>query len=127
MVSSVRIRLPHLLDYQVLDFRGVQVAGGAGPGSLAEQAGADVVGELAALGSLGGVGPAAHPATEQPAQEVLAPDPCGPLLGRRPVVKPLLHHIEGLPGNQGGPGILALTGSSAFSSLLFKPQTAVPV
>ena len=40
--------LPDLLDYQVLYLRGVQVAGGAGSGAFPEQAGADVVGELAA-------------------------------------------------------------------------------
>ena len=106
MVSSVRIRSLHLLDDQILNLDGVQVAGGAGPGALAEQAGADVVGELAALGPLAGVGLAAHPAAEQAAQEVLAAHPCGPLHRGRPFVQPLLHQVEGLPGHQGGPGVL---------------------
>ena len=49
MVSSVENPLPHLLDHQVLDLRGIQVAGGTRPGPLPEQAAADVVGELALL------------------------------------------------------------------------------
>ena len=99
--------LPDLLDYQVLHLVGIQVAPVAARSrSLAEQAGADVVGELAALGSLGGVGLAADTAAEQTAQEVLAADPSGPSRRGRPLVQPLLHGIKGLPGNQRGPGTL---------------------
>ena len=62
----------NLLDHEVLNPWGVQVAGGAGARSFGEQGPADVVGELAALGSLGAIGPAAHAALQQPAQQFSA-------------------------------------------------------
>ncbi len=61
---------------------------------------------MSTLGALGRVGLAADPAAEQSAQQVLAAHPSGPLPGRRPLVQPLLHRVEGLPGHQGGPGVL---------------------
>ncbi len=92
--------LPDLLDYQVLHLGGVQVAPVAARSrSLAEQAGADVVGKLAALGSLAGVGLAADTAAEQPAEQVIAAHVTGTHHRGRPLPKLLLHEVKGLPGH----------------------------
>ena len=55
---------PDLLDYQVLDLPGIQVASSATSRAFPQQSGAHVVGELAALGRLAGVGLPAHPASQ---------------------------------------------------------------
>ena len=113
--------LPDLLDHKVLNPGSVQVAGAARPCAFPEQGAADVVGELAALGSLGGVGPAADTALEQPAQQEPAPNPRWPLHLGGTVPHRLLHGVELLPGHQRGPsslnphrdlGLLSLAGSA---------------
>ena len=113
--------LPDLLDDEVLNPGGVQVAGAARPCAFPEQGAADVVGELPALGSLGGVGPAAHTALQQSAQQELAPNPGGPLHLRCTVLHRLLDGVEQLPRHERRPrslnpyrvlGLLSLAGAA---------------
>ena len=110
--------LPYLL-HERLQPGGVEVACAARPRAFPEQGAADVVGELAALGSLAGVGPAADSAFEQPAQQELAPNPRWPLHLRGAVPHRLLNAVEQLPRHQRWPrsfnphrvlGLLSLAG-----------------
>ena len=93
---SYRLSLIHILDHEVLNPGGVQVAGTARPCAFPVERSADVVGELPALGSLGSVGPAAHTALEQPAQQELAPNTPRLPLRRGAVPHGLLHSAEHL-------------------------------
>ncbi len=95
--------LPYLLNDKSLNPGGVQVAGAARPRSFGEQGSTDVIGELAALGSLGAIGPAADTTLEQPAQEIRTPHPRGPLHLRGALPHRLLHVLEQFPGHQRGP------------------------
>ena len=113
--------LPDLLDDELFHPGGVQVAGAACPCAFPEQGAADVVAVLPTLGPLAGVGPAAHSALQQPAQQELAAHPCGSLDLGRAVPHGLLHGSEQIPRHQGGPrslhphrvlGLLSLAGSA---------------